>query len=528
MNPTGYYPTQEGGATFGEYATTTSINGVQSQFTPNIDPFPSTNQFGGYNIVSNEVTTQPSVDILQASGEGAAFGEYNTTTKINGVDSMFAENIDAQPSYGTYLESTPILNVEELQSNAYQTFESPIIETNEFQNIPGIDINTYQTSPIIDETLTQTQLIDTTPIDVTSPVLDTGLALDDLQFQNYETIQTSPTIPVTPLETPVNVIQTQPITVPTQKKITVTVPKKIVVPVPKIHKVYVPSSRTIQTSVPISQSILPTTQSTIVTQPLPTPQIPVSVPSVPTVPVLPKPVYTTSSVPAVPIPPRPVYATSSVPAVVVPPKPLYSTASITTVPVQPPRPVYTTTSVATVPVQPAIATVPVPPKPIISTTSVATVPVQPAIATLPVPPKPLYSTASVATVPVQPPMPVYSTTSIKTVQTTVPVTTIPSVQPVVIPKAQVPIVPATIQPIAPPLTTVPIQPVAPVPIVPTTLPQAPLPQVTPIAAGIRRPPVYNVNTYRPNLGTYHASTGARINMVQPVRYGGRTYNPRRL
>jgi hypothetical protein len=125
-------------------------------------------------------------------------------------------------------------------------------------------------------------------------------------------------------------------------------------------------------------------------------------------------------------------------------------------------------------------------------------------------------------------MPVYSTTSIKTVQTTVPVTTIPSVQPVVIPKAQVPIVPATIQPIAPPLTTVPIQPVAPVPIVPTTLPQAPLPQVTPIAAGIRRPPVYNVNTYRPNLGTYRASTGGRINMVQPARYGNRTYNPRRL
>ena len=47
MNPTGYYPTQEGGATFGEYATTTSINGVQSQFTPNIDPLPSADEDGG-------------------------------------------------------------------------------------------------------------------------------------------------------------------------------------------------------------------------------------------------------------------------------------------------------------------------------------------------------------------------------------------------------------------------------------------------------------------------------------------------
>ena len=307
MNPTGYYAPQEGGATFGEYATTTSINGVQSQFTPNIDPISPANQFGGYQIVSNEVNTQPPVDILQASGEGATFGEYNTHTKINGVDSMFTENIDAQPPYGTYVESNPIMNVEELQSNIpiiedntnFQTFESPIIETNEFQSIPGVDINTYQSTPIIDQTLTQTQIIDTNPINVTSPVLDTGLALDNLQFQNYETIQTPPIPVTTPIEPPVNVIQTQPIPVPSQKKITVTVPKKIIVPVPKIHKVYVPSTTSVQTSVPISQSILPTTQSTIVTQTLPTAQIPVSVPAVP---VAPKTVYTTSSVPAVPVP----------------------------------------------------------------------------------------------------------------------------------------------------------------------------------------------------------------------------------
>jgi len=430
MNPTGYYVPQEEGATFGEYATTTSINGVQSHYTPNIDPISSANQYGGYQIVSNEVNTQPPVDILQASGEGATFGEYNTHTKINGVDSMFAENIDAQPAYGTYIESTPVINVQEVQSNipiiednsTFQTFESPIIETNEFQSIPGIDINTYQTSPIIDQTMTQTQIIDTTPINVTSPVLDTGLALDDLQFQNYETIQTTPTIPVTtPLEPPVNVIQAQPIPVPSQKKITVTVPKKIIVPVPKIQKVYVPSTTTSIQSVPISQSIVPSTQSTIVTQTLP-----VSVPSVPAVPVVPKPVYATSSVPAVPVPPRQAYATSSVPAVAVPPRPAYATTSVPVVAV-PPKPVYATTSVATVPVQPAqvystasIRTVPVqPPRPVYATTSVATVPVQPAVAAVPVPPKPVYATTSVATVPVQPavaavqpPRPVYATTSV--------------------------------------------------------------------------------------------------------------------
>jgi len=94
----------------------------------------------------------------------------------------------------------------------------------------------------------------------------------------------------------------------------------------------------------------------------------------------------------------------------------------------------------------------------------------------------------------------------------------------------VPIAPATVQPLASPLTTVPVQPVAPVALAPPTLPQAPLPQVAaaPIAAGMRRPPVYNATTYRPTLGTYRASTGARINMAQPGKYGNRTYNPRRL
>ncbi len=545
MNSTGYYEPQEQGATFGEYNTTTSVNGVQSHFTPNIDPLPSTNQYGGYQIVSNEVTAQPSVDILQASsvGEGSTFGEYNTTTKVNGVDSMFAENIDAQPAYGTYMESTPIVTVPELQSNipiiedntTLQTFESPIIETNEIQNIPGIDINTYQTTtPIID----QTQIIETTPVNVTSPVLDTGLTLDNLQFQNYETIQTTPTIPVTaPVEPPVNVIQTQPIPVPSPNKITVTVPKKIIVPVPKIHKVYVPSSSSIQTSVPITQSILPSTQTQVVQQPIPTTQLPVSVASVPAVPVAPRPVYTTSSVPAVPVAPRPVYTTSSVPAVPVAPRPVYTTASVPAVPVAP-RPVYTTTSVTPVPVAPrpvyttaSVTPVPVAPRPVYTTASVTPVPVAP---------RPAYTTASIATVPAQPtittvpvaPRPVYSTSSINQLQNTVPVATIPSVQPTVIPQAQVP----TQMPIVQPLTTVPVQSVARVPITPSVLPQAPLPQIpvnpmvnaAPIAAGMRRPPVYNATTYRPNLGTYRAITGARTNMIQPGKYASRTYNARRL
>ncbi len=106
---------------------------------------------------------KPSLDIFQASiiGDSAEFGEYNIATKINGVDSKFAENIDIQPVYGTSLELIPIINNPELQSNiqiiednsTFQNFESPIIEANEFQNNPGIQISIYQIIPIIDQEL---------------------------------------------------------------------------------------------------------------------------------------------------------------------------------------------------------------------------------------------------------------------------------------------------------------------------------------------------------------------------------------
>ena len=122
------------GSTFGTYPTTTKVNGVQSQFTPNVDAIPSADEeFGGYQIKTNEIDHHPSggdilkatsdtpvsggmnsasstdenntysitnVDVLQASSatenEGAQFGEYRTTTKVNGVQSIYTPNIDAK------------------------------------------------------------------------------------------------------------------------------------------------------------------------------------------------------------------------------------------------------------------------------------------------------------------------------------------------------------------------------------------------------------------------------------------------
>ena len=129
-------PPQVEGSTFGTYRTTTKLNGVQSRFTPNVDAIPSAEaEFGGYQKTTNEIEYSPSggdilkatsdgpislgnnsasntegfntyfdtnVDILQASSaagnEGAQFGEYKTTTKVNGVQSIYTPSIDAKPS----------------------------------------------------------------------------------------------------------------------------------------------------------------------------------------------------------------------------------------------------------------------------------------------------------------------------------------------------------------------------------------------------------------------------------------------
>ena len=124
------------GSTFGTYQTTTKVNGVQSRFTPNVDAIPSAEaESSGYQKTTNEIDYNPSerdilkatsdgpisldnysasntdgfntyfdtnVDILQASSasgnEGAQFGEYKTTTKVNGVQSIYTPSIDAKPS----------------------------------------------------------------------------------------------------------------------------------------------------------------------------------------------------------------------------------------------------------------------------------------------------------------------------------------------------------------------------------------------------------------------------------------------
>ena len=121
--------------TFGEYKTTTKVNGVLSKYTPSIDAIPNA-EFGNYQKTTFEISSdynQPNMDILKASGEGnelaefqdstdsagfetnfdtkfdilqatsstdegAQFGEYRTTTKVDGKQSIYTPSIDAKPS----------------------------------------------------------------------------------------------------------------------------------------------------------------------------------------------------------------------------------------------------------------------------------------------------------------------------------------------------------------------------------------------------------------------------------------------
>ena len=126
---------QDEGATFGEYRTTTKVNGVQSQFTPDIDAIPSAeDKYDRYEKTTFEIGPESSpldVEYLESNNvgaeEAAQFGEYRTMTKVNGVQSIYTPSIDAKPSY------EDILGVNDL------TTSTPIIDANISESKPFVD-----------------------------------------------------------------------------------------------------------------------------------------------------------------------------------------------------------------------------------------------------------------------------------------------------------------------------------------------------------------------------------------------------
>ena len=185
MNNGSSFPQGEG-ATYGEYSTTTSVNGVKSRFTPSVDAIPSAEaEFGGYQTVTNEIgadsqynqsrgemlqsasgetnfgnftsstnvgglNTQfdSSTDILQAtsvaSSEGATFSEFRSNTKVNGGDSGLTPFGDAKPYIG------PTIDTNAFQANAgangFSLTNQMNGSGNTLENLQTVDTANFTTS----------------------------------------------------------------------------------------------------------------------------------------------------------------------------------------------------------------------------------------------------------------------------------------------------------------------------------------------------------------------------------------------
>ena len=231
--------------TLGELSTTKSLN--------NIPSLPPVTQYKGYKVVSKEIASEPNEGefIAPSFDEGATFGEYATTTKVNGVDSMFTPSIDPQPLYNdAFVETTPILestnispsipnfetssSLQNIENSTYQTnydfsipnqeieldfpaTSSPILDTDNLQRIPDytpiLDTNNLQSipeySPIIETE--KLQSIDYTPIfetenieSIPDPIIETEnwqtISEPIIETSNLQTFS-SPTIESSNLQT---------------------------------------------------------------------------------------------------------------------------------------------------------------------------------------------------------------------------------------------------------------------------------------------------------------------------------------
>lgn len=149
---------QDEGATFGEYRTTTKVNGVQSQYTPSIEP-DNVPQMNNLNLENNsnidilkaiteekgegitmgvDPNLHSKVDPLQTTStmeEGAQFGEYRTTTKVDGKESIYTPSIDAKPPEDIdYVNN--FLNEQKMKEDelSFQNMDFTNSNTEEFNN----------------------------------------------------------------------------------------------------------------------------------------------------------------------------------------------------------------------------------------------------------------------------------------------------------------------------------------------------------------------------------------------------------
>ena len=170
------------GTTFGEYSTTTNVNGIQSHFTPSVDAIPGAEaEFGGYQTVTNEIGRDSSFnlaggDIPQSNNNEEILGDMSTSLNVGG--NQFGSSVDI-------LEATSMAGGNALKNENFATTTKIGIEsefTNSDNRIPNsgelTDLNFQTTETAFDANI----LENTTPI-------GTGATFGDFQTIIRATIE---------------------------------------------------------------------------------------------------------------------------------------------------------------------------------------------------------------------------------------------------------------------------------------------------------------------------------------------------
>ena len=194
------------GATFGEYRTSTKIDGVQSQYMPQVDALEDKGlatvdtgaSLGDFQMTTTTTSTTNfggmDTQLISQATEGATFGEYRTSTKIDGVQSQYMPQVDALEDKGLTTVDTGA-NVTDFQTTTTTETTTTGFDLNQLGTTSsGFDASTFQTTEPVVDTVANLTDFQTTMTTTTSATnfggIDTqlsGQATEGATFGEYRT-----------------------------------------------------------------------------------------------------------------------------------------------------------------------------------------------------------------------------------------------------------------------------------------------------------------------------------------------------
>ena len=178
--------------TFGEYPTTTKVNGVLSSLTPSIDAIPSAEaEFGDYNVSTSkneDYNMYSNVDTFQRESiETSNYNDFNTNTNAQyGTSEDVLQATNSYGEIGTNFEENDTIEVDGLRSGNIHPIDAfppggDFIDDNNYQTTEtNLDLNTFQSDNQIMDSGANYGDFQTTET-TTSPYVDTGVTYDNFQ-----------------------------------------------------------------------------------------------------------------------------------------------------------------------------------------------------------------------------------------------------------------------------------------------------------------------------------------------------------